>query len=77
MWTSDWKERFADLLACHRGHHNPMFFTPIASLKMEEVVAKAKEINVPLEDTVSCGQSTPCGICTKCTYRQKLGLPIC
>lgn len=76
MWTGDWLERFKDLLACHKKHTAPLFFTPIFALAtMDEVVAKAKELDVPLEDTTSCGRAVvPCG-CFKCQSRTKLGLP--
>ena len=81
VWSGDgWKTHLQDLFSCFslysKGH--TYFHTPVEEYKtVQMIVEKAKKLGVPLEDTVSCGHPTPCGICNKCTQRVKLGLPLC
>jgi 7-cyano-7-deazaguanine synthase in queuosine biosynthesis len=76
-WAADWKEKLAELLACYKFHQAPMFFSPVEDLlTVHDVVAKATELGVPIDDTASCGADVPCGVCGKCKERKELGLPI-
>ncbi len=46
---------------------------PLVALKKEEIVLKAKELNVPLHLTWSCYQNEDkaCGVCDSCRLRLK------
>ncbi len=46
---------------------------PLVHMKKEEIVKRALELGVPLEDTWSCYQSEDeaCGVCDSCRLRLK------
>lgn len=52
----------------------PIFSMPLYDLTTAQVVEKAKELGVPLDDTQSCNHYPPCGICHKCKLRKEVGL---
>ncbi len=47
--------------------------TPLQRLSKREIVRRARELGVPIEQTWSCymGGETPCGVCDSCRLREE------
>jgi 7-cyano-7-deazaguanine synthase len=47
--------------------------TPLQHLSKVEIVRRARELGVPIEETWSCyvGGETPCGVCDSCRLREE------